>query len=65
MKNATLNELNDLANFIDWTKRDGRNVNFNLTAKDLALIETIIETNVYSDLGAVPEQTFLPVWELL
>ena len=65
MTNATEAEIVDVANFIDWTKRDGRNVNFELTARDLALIETAIETKIYNDLGAVPEQTYLPVWEML
>ena len=41
--NATEPELVDLANFIDWTKRDGRNVDFPLSKKELALIETAIE----------------------
>ena len=52
LTNATEAELCDLANFIDWTKRDGRNVNFELSAKELALIETAIETKIYNDMGA-------------
>lgn len=40
---ATELELLDLGNFIDWTKRDGRNINFEMSAKDLALTEAMIE----------------------
>lgn len=65
LPNATENELIDIANFIDWTKRDGRDVNIELSAKELAIIETMIELQVYKDTGVQPDQTLLPVWELM
>jgi len=43
LTNATEPIIVDLGNFIHWTKRDRRQVNFELTAKDLALVETMIE----------------------
>jgi hypothetical protein len=57
-------EMVSLCNYIDWAMRSGYKLKFQLTEEELMLIEAAIEMVIYNDLGAYPEQTYLPVYEL-
>ena len=65
MPDADKKEMINLSNYIDWSSRSGLKLNFTLTPEELMYVEIAIESQLYNELGAYPEQVFLPIWELV
>ena len=55
----------NLVNYIDWALRSGLKLNFDLTEEEMGYVEMAVETPIYQDFGAYPDQVFLPIWQLL
>lgn len=52
----------NLVNYIDWALRSGLKLNFDLTEEEMGYVEMAVETPIYQDFGAYPDQVFLPIW---